>query len=126
MKSKHKQGQTSNLRESKTIKICLVILVVIAIGFIFHILQSVFKPLFIALFLSYIFEPLIKLMRKIKIPKLVAILFVFVITFILFYLIGLIIYSNVNTFTTEFPKYQNKLALTSDLPIFLWPSWQHP
>jgi len=108
MKKKEQQKQTSNFRDSRTIKISLAILVIIAIGFILHLLQSVFKPLFIALILSYIFEPLLKLMRRIKIPKFVAIFLVLIITFIFFYLVGLIIYSNVDAFKVEFPKYQEK------------------
>ena len=108
MRRKNKQIEPSGYRDSKTIKISLAILVIFAVGFVLHILQSVFKPLFIALFLSYVFEPLIKLMRRIKIPKFVSIFFVLIITFLFFYLIGLILYSNVNTFTEEFPKYQSK------------------
>ena len=108
MKKKEQQKQPSGFGDSRTIKISLAILVLIAIGFILHILQSVFKPLFIAIILSYIFEPLLKLLRRIKIPKFTAIFLVLIITFIFFYLIGLIIFSNINAFTEEFPKYQDK------------------
>ena len=109
MMSQNFQPQTPGYRDSKTIKISLGILVLIAMGFILHILQSIFKPLFIAIILSYLFEPLIKLMRRIKIPKAIAIFLVLIITFMFFYLIGLVIYSNINTFTEEFPKYQTKI-----------------
>ena len=108
MKTREQQKQISGFQDSKTVKISLAILVLIAVGFILHILQSVFKPLFIALFLSYIFEPLLKFMCRIKIPKFVAIFLVLIITFVIFYLIGLIIYSNINAFSEEFPKYQEK------------------
>ena len=108
MKIKEQQKQISGYRDSRTVKISLAILVIIAFGFILHLLQSVFKPFFIALILSYIFEPLLKLMRRIKIPKFVSIFLVLIITFVCFYLIGLIIYSNINAFTEEFPKYQDK------------------
>ena len=47
-------------------------------------------------------------MRRIKIPQFLAIFFVLIITFVCFYLIGLIIYSNINAFSEEFPKYQDK------------------
>ncbi|OQX95648.1 hypothetical protein B6I21_04315 [candidate division KSB1 bacterium 4572_119] len=108
MRFRKQQPQISGYRESNTVKISLAILVLIAAGFILHLLQSVFKPLFIAIILSYIFEPMITLMRRVKIPKFIAIVVVLVITFIFFYLIGLILYSNVNTFSEEFPKYQSK------------------
>ncbi len=98
----------SGFGDSKSVKIFLGVLVVIAIGFILHLLQSVFKPLFIAIFLSYVFEPMINFMQRIKIPKFIAIFLVLIITFVFFYLIGIIIYSNIDTFSKEFPKYQEK------------------
>lgn len=107
--SPNQQIQNSGVRESRTVKISLAVLMIIAVGVILHLLQSIFKPLLIALILSYIFEPLIKLMQLIKIPKFVATFFVLIITFVFFYLIGLIIYSNVDTFSQEFPQYQIKI-----------------
>ncbi len=108
MRKRRKYQTPPVVRDSRTVKISLAILVVFAVGFILHLLQSIFKPLFIAIILSYIFEPLILFMRRIKIPKVIAIIFVLIITFVFFYLVGLIIYANVDAFATEFPKYQTK------------------
>ncbi|HDP99819.1 MAG TPA: AI-2E family transporter [bacterium] len=105
-----KQAKSASaVRESNAVKISLAFIVIIAVGFLLHFLQSILKPLFIAFILSYIFEPLVNLMRRIKIPKFIAIFAVLIITFVIFYLFGLIIYSNVHTFTQEFPKYQLKI-----------------
>jgi len=108
MKLKRQQKQVPTFQESKTTKIFLGILVIFAFGFILHILGSIFKPLFIAILFSFILEVPIKWMRRIKIPKAIAIVVVLVVTFILLYLIGLLIYSNINIFVDEFPKYQTK------------------
>ncbi|NOZ63138.1 MAG: AI-2E family transporter [Calditrichaeota bacterium] len=108
IRKKSKRKTPPVVRDSKTVKISLAVLVVFAVGFILHLLQAIFKPLFIAIILSYIFEPLINVMRRIKIPKVVAIVVVLVITFVFFYLVGLIIYANVAAFSAEFPKYQAK------------------
>ncbi len=48
-------------------------------------------------------------MRKIKIPKAIAFLIVMLVTFVLFYLMGLLVYSNINAFIEEFPQYQTKI-----------------
>lgn len=97
-----------SFHESKTTKILLGILVIFAVGFVLHILRSIFKPFFIALFLSFVFEAPIRLMRNIKIPKAIAIVVVLIVTFVLLYLMGLLIYSNVDMFVAEFPTYQAK------------------
>jgi len=94
--------------DSKTTKILLGILVLFAIGFIFHILGSILKPFFIALFLSFVMEAPIRYMLKIKIPKAIAIIIVLIITFVLLYLLGLLIYYNIDAFVRGFPKYQTK------------------
>lgn len=108
MKFTEKQIFKNASKEKRTIVVLLGILVVIAIGFILHILGSILKPFLIALFLSFLFETPIKLMRRIKIPKAVAILIILIFTFTFFYLIGLLIYSNVNSFKQEFPVYEQK------------------
>ncbi len=108
MKRRRSQLQKPIAPESKTIKIFLGILVVFACGFILHTLGSIFKPFLIALFFSFVLELPIKWMRRIKIPKAIAIIVVLLVTFIIFYLLGLVIYSNINVFVNEFPKYQGK------------------
>lgn len=108
MPQQKSRKQLAKVAESKTTKILLGILVLFATGFILNILGSIFKPLLIALFFSFILDTPIKLMRKIKIPRVIAIILVLIVTFVLFYLIGLLIYSNIDAFVEEFPKYQTK------------------
>ncbi len=108
MNEKKKLAPIATTQESKTTKILLGILVLFAFGFILHILGSIFKPFLIALLFSFVLDAPINLMRKIKIPKIIAIIVVLIITFVLFYLIGLLIYSNIDLFVAEFPQYQNK------------------
>ncbi len=108
MKIKEKQLLSKSVKENKSVVVLLGILVVFALGFILNILGSILKPFLIALFLSFLFETPIKLMRRIKIPKIVAIIIIMLFTFVFFYLIGLLIYANVNSFKEEFPVYEQK------------------
>lgn len=108
MRQTKKQTHTPTIYDGKTTKVLLGILVLFAVGFVLHILGSIFKPFLIALFFSFVLDAPIKLMRKMKIPKIIAIIVVLIVTFVLFYLIGLVIYSNIDAFVTEFPKYQTK------------------
>ena len=105
-----KQWRASTLKESKLTTFFLAILVIFAMGFVLHQLQSIFKPLMIAIFLSFIFEPTVNFLTKIKIPKFFAFLITLIFVFIIFYLLGLIIYTSVASFSEEFPKYQDKFV----------------
>ena len=108
MNQTKKHASLTPFQESKTTKILLGMLVLFAVGFILHLLGSIFKPLLIALLFSFVLEVPINLMRKIKIPKIIAIIVVLIITFVLLYLIGLLIYSNIDLFAADFPRYQTK------------------
>ena len=108
MNQTKKHTSITPFQESKTTKILLGMLVLFAVGFILHLLGSIFKPLLIALLFSFVLEVPINLMRKIKIPKIIAIIVVLIITFVLLYLIGLLIYSNIDLFAADFPRYQTK------------------
>ncbi|MBD3287759.1 AI-2E family transporter [candidate division KSB1 bacterium] len=105
-----KKWRASTLRESRLTSLLLMILVIFAVGFILHQLQTIFKPLLIAIFLSFIFEPMVNFLTSIKIPKFFAFLISLIVVFVVFYLFGLIIYASVASFSQEFPKYQTKFV----------------
>lgn len=106
MKNPHmlKTGQPEN----RLIVFFLGILVLFAVGFILYQLQTIFKPLFIAVFLSFVFEPLVNIFTRIKIPKFLAFIISLVLVFFVIDLLGIVIYASIESFTEEFPKYQDK------------------
>lgn len=105
-----KQWRALTLRESRLTTFLLATLVIFALGFILHQLHSIFKPLLIALFLSLVFEPMVTFLTKIKIPKFFAFFISLIIVFVIFFLLGLVIYSSIDSFAEEFPKYQVKFV----------------
>lgn len=105
-----KQWFDLTLRESRLTTLLLAILVIFALGFVLHQLRSIFKPLSIAIFLSFVFEPLVNFLTEIKIPKFFAFLISLIVIFGILFLLGLIIYSSIDSFTQEFPKYQVKFV----------------
>ena len=94
--------------ENKATPFLLGILVIFAVGFVLHQLQSIFKPLLIAVFLSFIFEPMVGILTKIKIPKFLAFIISLIFIFAIIDLLGMVIYASIASFTEEFPKYQDK------------------
>lgn len=97
------------MEDLKWIKLLLTVLTTIIIVYVLKELKAIFLPLIFAIFLSFIFAPLNTFLYKHKIPKLLVIILMMVIIFGLFALVGLVIYTAVNSFVIEFPKYQARL-----------------
>ncbi len=89
----------------------LGIIVVLILGVMAYQLKSVLLPFLFALFLSYIFKPMVFFLKRKHVPSPLALLLVFVIISGLFFGLFTIVYSSVESFVSEAPKYQDKLAL---------------
>jgi AI-2 transport protein TqsA len=100
--------------ESKDLRLTNVflgIIVVFALGVLLSELQTVLLPFILALFLSYVFKPVVLFLKKRRIPSVLALLAVFAVISAIFLGLSAIIYSSIESFVSEAPKYQNKLAL---------------
>ncbi|MDZ4122475.1 MAG: AI-2E family transporter, partial [Candidatus Cloacimonadaceae bacterium] len=73
-------------------------------------LKAIFIPLIFAIFLSFLFAPLIKALSRKKIPAFVTIILMFIIIFVFFALAGGVIFAAITSFVNEFPKYQQMLG----------------
>ena len=98
-------------KELRIITVFLGILVIFVLGIVLQQLQSVFLPFVLAIFLSYIFKPMVLYLKKLKIPSVFALLAVFIFIAALFFGLAAIIYSSFESFVREAPKYQNKLSI---------------
>jgi predicted PurR-regulated permease PerM len=103
-----KQGRPFSLREGRVTTFFLGILVLFASGLVLRHLQVIFKPLLIAVFLSLLFEPMVRSLMRWKIPKFFAFLISLLLVFAILWSLGLLIYASVASFVEGFPKYQSK------------------
>lgn len=85
------------------------LIITIVFIFILQIGKSIFLPLVIALFLSFILDPVVQFMTAKKIPRTLAVLSTILFTFFLFYLVGLMMYASITSFSDQFPIYEEKL-----------------
>lgn len=99
------------MNHSKPTTVLLGILVLIASGVIFFYLRGILRPFFVAVFLSILLDPLVELLRKIKIPKAIAVFIVLIFTFAFLFLLGLIVYASITSFSDELPKYEAKFTI---------------
>lgn len=84
-------------------------------------LKGILIPITIAVFLTFFFHPILDFLNiKLKIPKPIALIIIFIFNFGMFYLLGLLVASNVKGFTerTEFYAQNLSLFLSSLLKPF--------
>lgn len=98
------------MKESKTSPILLGILVVVVIAFVCYLLRAIMRPFFVAIFLAVLFEPLMAGLQRMKFPKSLAVILVLIIAFTSLLLLGFSVYAGASSFSTEFPKYQDKIS----------------
>jgi len=81
------------------------------VGFIVFVLkelQSILLPLFIGVIISFIFLPFYNLLIRKKIPAVLSIIIVLLTIIIISNIASLIVFTSINSFSAEFPKYEMK------------------
>lgn len=96
--------------ENRIIITFLGILSAIAIGVVLYYIRSIILPFALAVFISYVLNPLITFFEKKKIPVSVAIILAIIITFLILNLFGVLIYGSIRSFAADFPKYEARLS----------------
>ena len=96
------------MKESRIIAFFLGIISLFIIGVFLKYSKPVLIPFFLAIFLSFLLNPVVEFLTRKKIPKSIAIIFILIFTFILLYLLGLLLYSSGKAFASDLPHYGKK------------------
>ncbi len=97
------------MKETRVLAILLGILSFIAIGVVLKELSSVLVPFAIALFIFYLFKPLVVFLVQRRVPTGLAILIVLCIVGGLLFGLSMIVGSSIKSFAAEAPKYAAKI-----------------
>jgi len=92
------------------LNIALSILVAFVVIWVLIIGQDIILPFTIAIFLTFILDPIVTALQKIKIPRAFGVFLTIVISFVFLYLLGLLMYTNIQTFVSQWPSYEEKLV----------------
>jgi len=98
--------------ELTQIKIFLGFIATVIMMIILQQLKSIFAPLFMSLLLYFLFNGAVRRLIKWKIPKSIVLILVLGFIFLLFYFVGILIYSSVSMFIEKFPSYTVKIEET--------------
>lgn len=101
----------SEERELRWIRILLTIIAIPVVVMIFRTLKSIFIPLVFAIFLSFVFSPLIRHLRRKKLHISITMSILLVIIILLMMVSTMLITAAANSLVSGFPKYQVNLAM---------------
>ncbi len=103
-----------NDRKNIDVKVFLLgIITLIIVCAVLKFMSSFFIPFAIAIFLAFIFKPLIEfLQKKWKFPSILAILVSVLLLVLMLFLFTLFVTNTLSTFANEYPKYQQKFSET--------------
>ncbi len=98
----------NEITELRWIRILLVIIALPVVAYILKTLKSIFIPLVFAVFLLFLFAPLINYLKKRKIPMALILLLTLVIIAVFLGVVILLIYAASNSLISGLPRYQDK------------------
>ena len=93
----------------KTIVFFLGILAAIGIGFIMLVTRSFLLPVLLAVFIYFIFDPVIRFFEGKKIPTWLSIFLTFLVFLLIFLLIGTLLSKSVQAFAESSPIYEKRI-----------------
>jgi len=99
------------MQGNKITTVFLGLIVVFITGAVLRLAKPVLLPFFLAIFLSFILYPVLDFSsNRLKIPKIISIFLILIITFFVIYLLGVLFYSSGKAFASEFPNYGQKIS----------------
>lgn len=96
------------MKDNKALTIIAILFAVGFSVFVLKELQSILIPFFVAVIITFVFQPFYKWLRTKRIPSPVAIIIIIFVIIILANLSSVFIYASINSFTNDFPKYEEK------------------
>jgi AI-2 transport protein TqsA len=98
------------VKDDQFYRISVAIIVLFVLGLVLRLARPVLFPFFMAVLISYIIEPVLKLLVKSRVPKTAAVILILAVTFVLLYFIGALLYASGKSFAAELPAYGQRLA----------------
>ena len=99
------------MTEIKQNKFITLVAALFLVGFTFYILkelQSILLPFFLALIISFLFEPYYEWLKKKRIPGAISLVIVIITILIIANITSVFLFTSITAFTNEVPKYTEK------------------
>ena len=89
----------------------LGIITAIAVGIVLYQVRSIILPFALAVFIGFILNPVIQFFEDRRVPTFLAIILALVVTFLVFNFFGVLVYTSIKSFASEFPLYEDRLNM---------------
>ncbi|MEJ2054603.1 MAG: AI-2E family transporter [Calditrichaceae bacterium] len=89
--------------------IVLGLIAVFMVVWVLIIGEVIILPFMIAIFFSFLLDPIVEVLVKWKIPVGIAVTLTLLLALVFLYLMGLLVYASVQSFVGQFPLYQGRL-----------------
>ncbi len=96
--------------DNRFYKIALFVAVLFVLGIVLKAARSVLYPFILAVFASYVVEPVIVFLRRLKIPHGAVIALILVGALAVLLSVGLLVYSSGRTLAADLPRFESRLA----------------
>jgi len=108
------------MQNQKWIEESLTIIVVVIIVYFLKVLKAMFIPLIFALFLTFLFAPLNRILNRRNAPLPLVMTILVILIFVSFGILGISVYAGVSSFLEGYPKYEKQMFvyITSFLHSF--------
>jgi AI-2 transport protein TqsA len=90
-------------------------LIVFLVGVVLRMAKPVLFPFMLAVMVSFILAPVLDLSTRLRVPRALSVLLLLLMTFVVLYFLGALIFESGKSFAAEFPKYGDRLR--SELTI---------
>jgi len=96
------------IKELRMIRLLLTVMALPVVFIILRTMKTVFIPLIFAIFLSFLFAPLIQLLTKRRVPMFAILILLLLIILLFFSFVSWLFYTAANHVLREFPVYQTR------------------
>ncbi len=97
------------MQGNKVVTASMLIIVIFIGGVVLRLAKPVLFPFSLAVFLSFVLAPMLDFLTRLKIPRIISIIFILIFTFFILYLLASLIYTTGKTFAAELPNYSQKV-----------------
>ena len=101
--------------DNRYFRIALGVLVLVIAGFVIKLARPVLIPFILAVFLSFLIDPVLTFLTRCRCPRPGAIVITLALMLIALYLLGVLAYSSGKALVAELPKYQDRLSAVARL-----------
>jgi AI-2 transport protein TqsA len=99
-----------NSDEDRFLKAAIAVILLFVVGVVLKLARPVLIPFILAVFLSYIIDPVLTFLTGCRCPRPGAVLIVLALMFVFLYLAGALFYSSGKSLAAELPKFQNRIG----------------